>query len=299
MALVNFEKEVWPIFKERCIDCHQATREVDGKKKEPKAELRLDAAWAILKGGKNGKVITPEAADKSSLHDALIAPKDDDAHMPPKGDPLTADQIKTIKQWINEGAQFAGWEGNTVGRPPELGGEGAANRKREHDEFYKALEQGAKPIAEATLKKVKAAGVQVATISVTSPLVRVDFLTGVSRCNDDSVKALLDIADNIAHVDLGRCAITDASLATLAKMPRLSKLNLRQTKITDKGLESLTGLKKLQYLNLYGTEVTDAGIAMLATVKGLKQVFLWETKVTEAGAKKLQAALPGAQIVMK
>ena len=299
MAAVNFEKEIFPIIKERCLDCHQATREENGKKKEPKGELRLDGAWAILKGGENGKVVVPKSVEKSSLHDSIIAPADDDAHMPPKGDPLTAAQIKLIKTWIEEGAEFGGWEGNTTGRPQELGGAGAANRKREHDEFYKALEAGVKPLSDDAQKKVKAAGAQVAAISTTSPLVRIDFLTGVSKTNDESVAALVPIAENVAHVDLGRCGITDAALATLGKFPRLAKLDLRQTKITDKGVESLSSLKKLQYLNLYGTEITDAGVAHLAGLKSLKQVFLWQTKATEAGVKKLQAAIPGLQVVMK
>ena len=219
--------------------------------------------------------------------------------MPPKDEPLSESEIKLLKQWIDEGADFGTWEGNTEGKPAQLGAEGAAARKREHDDFYKALEAGAKPVADAVLKKVTDAGAQVATISTTSALVRVDFLTGVSKCDDAKVATLLPIADNVAHLDLGRTIITDAALATVAKMPRLARLDLRQTKITDKGLESLTALKKLQVLNIYGTEVTDMGVQALASLKSLKQVFLWQSKATEAGAKKLQAALPSATVSVK
>lgn len=298
-AAVNFEKEILPFFKERCLDCHQAPREVNGKKKEPKAGLRLDAAWAIMKGSEDGPVLKAKESAKSSLHEVLTLPSDDDKHMPPKGDPLTAAQIKLVKQWIDEGADFGGWVGSTEGMPAELKPVEAVARKREHEDFYKALEQGAKKIGDDVLKKVQAAGAQVSPVSVTSVLVRVDFLTGVSACNDEKVAALLPIADNIAHIDLGRTAITDAALATVAKFPRLAKLDLRQTKITDKGIESLSALKKLQVLNLYGTEVTDASLAALAKMKSLKQVFLWQTKATEAGAKKLQSAIPGVAVVVK
>jgi hypothetical protein len=298
-AAVSFEKDILPVFKERCFDCHQAPREVNGKKKEPKAGLRLDAAWAIMKGSEDGPVLKPKESAKSSLHDVLIVPADDDKHMPPKGDPLTEAQIKLVKQWIDEGADFGGWQGSTEGMPAELKPTAPVARKREHDEFYKALEAGVKPVAEAVMKKVQAAGAQVAPISATSPLVRVDFLTGVSGCNDAKVAELLVIGDNIAHLDLGRTPITDAALATIAKMPRVARLDLRQTKITDKGIESLTALKHLQVLNLYGTEVTDASLDALSKMKSLKQVFVWQTKATEAGAKKLQTAVPGASVVLK
>ena len=298
-AAVSFEKEIWPFLEKRCVECHKAPFTENGKKKEPKAGLRLDGAWAIMKGSENGAVIKPKESAKSSLYEVVTLPKDDDAHMPPKGEPLSEAEIKLLKQWIDEGADFGTWEGNTEGKPAQLGAEGAAARKREHDDFYKALEAGAKPVPDAALKAVTEAGAQVATISTTSALVRVDFLTGVSKCDDAKVATLLPMADNVAHLDLGRTIITDAALATVAKMPRLARLDLRQTKITDKGLESLTALKKLQVLNLYGTEVTDAGVQSLASIKSLKQVFLWQSKATEAGAKKLQAALPGATVSVK
>ena len=297
-AEVSFEKDILPVFKERCLDCHQAPREVNGKKKEPKAGLRLDAAWAIMKGGENGAIVKPKDSSKSSLHEVLVLPADDDSHMPPKGDPLTAAQIALVKQWIDEGANFGEWKGSTEGMPAELAPTAAVARKRAHEEFYKALEKDVKPAAADVLKKAQAAGAQVATLTATSPLVRVDFLTGVSNCTDAKVAELLPMADNIAHLDLGRTAITDAALASVAKFKRLAKLDLRQTKITDKGVESLTSLTKLQTLNLYGTEVTDASLDLLSKVKSLKQVFLWQTKATEAGAKKLQGAIPGVVVVV-
>ena len=272
---------------------------MNGKKKEPKAGLRLDAAWAIMKGSENGAIVKPKDSSKSSLHEVLELPSDDDSHMPPKGEPLTAAQIALVKQWIDEGANFGEWKGSTEGMPAELAPTAAVARKREHEEFYKALEKDAKPAAPDALKKAQAAGAQISTLTATSPLVRVDFLTGVSSCTDAKVAELMPLAENIAHLDLGRTAVTDGALGSVAKFKRLAKLDLRQTKVTDKGLEALTGLTKLQTLNLYGTEVTDAAVDTLAKMKGLKQVFLWQTKATEAGAKKLQSAIPGVVVVVK
>ncbi len=153
-----------------------------------------------------------------------------------------------------------------------------------------------RPSAE-TLKAMQAAGAQVTLLMPGSPLLRVDFLTGVTKCDDKAVAALAPIKDNIAHLDLARTSVTDAAMKSLAQMPRLTRLDLRRTKVTDAGLAALAPLKHLTYLNLFATEVTDKGLASLASMKSLPNIYLFESKVTEAGVAKLKAALPDADIV--
>lgn len=299
-AAVNFEKDLLPVITKKCLDCHKAPVEENGKKKEPKAGLRLDASWAILKGSEDGPVLTPGAPDKSGIYESVTLPKDEDGHMPSKGEDLTAAEIKLLKTWIAEGADFGGWVGSTEGMP--LGAQTATTKPfkpRPHDLFYASLEKDLKPLSDAVLATAKAAGAQVAPVKVESPLVRVDFLTGVSKCDDAKVAAILPLKDNIVQLELGRTIITDAALKTIAQLPRLVSLDLRQTKITDAGLEALIGLKKLQTLNLYGTEVTDAGLKHLAKLKSLKNVYLWQSKATEAGVKQLNAAIPGLKASVK
>lgn len=299
-AAVSFEKEVLPFFKERCLDCHQATRVENGKEKKPKADLRLDAPWAIMKGGENGSVLTPKDSSKSSLYEVVTLPSDDDLHMPPKGDPLTPEQIKLLKQWIDEGADFGGWEGSSEGKPADaFAGAKSIAKPRDHDELFKKLSAEVKPLPEAVTKKAAEAGAQVFALQVNSALLRVDFLTGVNQCTDEKIAALLPLKEHIAQLDLGRTKITDAALPTIAQFPRLVSLDLRQTGVSDKGLESLAKLKNLQSLNLYGTAVTDAGLKNLAAIKSLRNVYLWQSKATEAGAKQLASALKGAKIVFK
>lgn len=293
-AAVNFEKEILPFLTKKCIDCHKAPFEENGKKKEPKAGLRLDASWAIVKGSENGPVLTAGAPDKSAIYESVMLPKDDDGHMPPKGDDLTKEEIALLKKWIEEGGNFGGWIGSTLGMPAGAATELAKPFKpRPHDLFYAALEKEVKPLGDDVLAKVKAAGAQISPVKVESPLLRVDFLTGVSKCDDAKVGAILPARENIVQLDLGRTVITDAALKTVAQLPRLVSLDLRQTKITDAGLEALTGLKKLETINLYGTEITDAGLKHLAKIKSLKNVYLWQSKATKDGVKQLTAAIPG------
>jgi len=95
-AKVDFEKQVLPFLKERCFDCHQAPRTENGKLKKPKADLRLDDPVEFMKGGENGVVVTPKSSSKSPIFESVTLPKDDDKHMPPKGDPLAPAEIALL-----------------------------------------------------------------------------------------------------------------------------------------------------------------------------------------------------------
>jgi Planctomycete cytochrome C/Leucine rich repeat len=298
-AKVDFEKQVFPFIQKRCLECHKAPFEENGKLKKPKAELRLDAPAEIMKGSENGPVLKPGDSSKSSLYEVVTLPKDDDMHMPPKGDPLTAAEIALLKTWIDEGADFGNW-GKAAGAPADaFAAAKPVDKVREHNIFYAKLSEGVKPLTEAQIKEALKGGAQVFQLKADSGLVRADFLTGVSACTDAKLEVLIPIKDNVAQLDLGRTAITDAGLQTVAKLPRLAQLDLRQTKITDAGLESLTGLKHLQTLNLVGTAVTDAGLKQLAAIKSLKSVYLWNSKATEAGARQLTASIKGVKVVLK
>lgn len=298
---VNFEKQILPVLQKKCLDCHSATKVVDGKPKKPKGDLQLDAAWAMLKGAENGPSLVPGNLAKSYMYEVVTLPKDDDMFMPSKGDPMTAEEIKLLKEWIESGADFAGWTGNMEGAPADVAAAAAAKvaKPRAHDIFYQELTKEVKPASEAAIAKAKEGGAQISQLKLDSALLRADFLTGVSKCDDEKVTVLLPLKDNIAQLDLGRTVITDGALKTVAQFSRLAVLDLRQTKITDAGLSALSGLKKLQTLNLYGTEITDAGLKNLASIKSLKQVTLFMTKATPAGAKALTDAIPGVQVTLK
>jgi mono/diheme cytochrome c family protein len=109
---VDFEKQILPIFKDRCFECHQKEYTDDkGKLKKPKGKFRMDNPELLLKGGEEGGDLTPGDASKSTVYTYSTLPADDDMAMPPKGDRLTAEQLDLIKKWITEGASFGAWKG--------------------------------------------------------------------------------------------------------------------------------------------------------------------------------------------
>ena len=72
---VTFEKDIAPMLKESCVRCHGVNR--------PKAQLRLDSLEGVLKGAKDGPVVTAGDSANSLLVKA-VSQLDPQTAMPPK-----------------------------------------------------------------------------------------------------------------------------------------------------------------------------------------------------------------------
>src|SRR5262249_33502385 len=101
--MLYFNRDIRPILSEHCFNCHGMDE------KNRKARLRLDERDAALKGGKSdGPAIVPGKPDQSALIRRITAHADDELMPPPRAkNPLTAQQIATLKQWIAGGAEYA------------------------------------------------------------------------------------------------------------------------------------------------------------------------------------------------
>jgi Leucine Rich repeat len=93
-----------------------------------------------------------------------------------------------------------------------------------------------------------------------------------------------------------RTRASDATLLIVARFAQLEELSLAGADVTDAGMVSLSGLNKLRRLNVSGTRVTDTGLTHLNGLRELRFVDLRETRVTPTGARKLQLALPEAEV---
>ncbi len=92
---VDYETEIRPLLRDRCLSCHGALRQQGG--------LRIDTAAALLKGGDSGPAIEPGKADASELI-ARVSTDDESIRMPPEGEALTADEVALLTRWIAAGA---------------------------------------------------------------------------------------------------------------------------------------------------------------------------------------------------
>ncbi len=94
-APVQFEKDIRPILESCCVSCHGPDKQRGG--------LRLDRKADAQKGGDSGLAIqSGQSKDSLMLHRVTSAIGTE--RMPPKGDPLSATQIASLKEWIDAGA---------------------------------------------------------------------------------------------------------------------------------------------------------------------------------------------------
>jgi hypothetical protein len=101
---VTFAADIKPIFDSACVKCH------DSKKPKQGAGLSLDTLAGVLKGSRDGKVITAGDSAKSDLVLSVAHVGDPDTFMPKarkseKATPLTPEQIGLIRAWIDQGAK--------------------------------------------------------------------------------------------------------------------------------------------------------------------------------------------------
>jgi len=94
---VDYIKDVQPIFKGSCYQCHGPNKQKGG--------LRLDVKSAFMQGGDTGPaIVLGKSAESLLIHN--VARLGDASPMPPTGKPLEPDQIALLRAWIDQGANW-------------------------------------------------------------------------------------------------------------------------------------------------------------------------------------------------
>jgi hypothetical protein len=297
LGVIDFEKELWPILLERCVECHKAPFEQAGRLKEPKAGLRLDGAAHILRGSDDGLVLSANHPSRSSLYTRTILPFDDADHMPPKGDPLTRKQKEIIRKWIAQGADFGTWEGATDGLDELASQSDEAEYIPEHLRFFEELSQGLKPLPKQTLDELSAeTGLLVRPIGLGSPLLEVRVVSSAHSVTDKAIKALSPLSRHLAKLDLTGAHLSKQACKWIGSFKTLTHLSLRRSNISDEGLKELRELSSLQNLNLTETKLTDSGADFLVRMTSLQNLYLWQSGISEKKRELLRARLKGVEV---
>src|SRR5947209_7543391 len=99
VAPIDFNRDIHPILSENCFKCHGPDA---GQRK---AKLRLDTRDGALA---KGTVLVPGHANQSELFDR-VSSADPQTRMPPvkSGKRLTPRQVELLRQWIDQGANYA------------------------------------------------------------------------------------------------------------------------------------------------------------------------------------------------
>jgi len=268
----------------------------NGRTIHPKAGLALDSYEAVLKGNLDGAIIDRGKHEESTLYVVITLDPDDSEIMPPKGDPLSEEEIEMFKRWINEGAKE--YPSDTFELPKE--DKSLASLSTSADPKVPLVDQLGQRISKLSKTQIEVAqktGALVTPLSVKHSMVRAEFSKGPSLIDNNAVGALSGIQNNISHLNLSRTQVNDQVLGIVKKMKHLTWLGLRNTKVSDLGIKQLKDLKFLRYLNLSGTEVSDAAVKDLVKMKDLNEIYLWNSKMTDSGVESLRKALPDAKII--
>jgi mono/diheme cytochrome c family protein len=264
-----YEAVVKPILEARCVECH-------GEEKS-KGKLRLDTPEHIQKGDET--VVAGKSGD-SSLIIRVSLPEDDDDVMPPKGDPLTKDQIAALTWWIDD--HKASYEAKfVVADAPEaiqkLASAAPAPKapKSKEPELPKV-----DPAAPELMKPLQDLGVLVLPLAQNTNLLHVESVSVAKDIGDERLALLKPLAPQLAWLYLNKTQITDAGMAHLSGLKQLRRLHLANTAITSAGVKQLEGLENLETLNIYGTKVDDSVLETLTKLPKLKKVFLYDTGVS-------------------
>ncbi len=97
---VSFSKHVAPIFKSKCLSCHN---------NRASGRLRLDTFAGFEKGGANAPLLVVGNPTGSLLMRRLTAPTN---RMPRNAAALSAAELQTIATWISQGARYDGDDKN-------------------------------------------------------------------------------------------------------------------------------------------------------------------------------------------
>ena len=101
VKIPDFTRDVRPVLAAKCYPCHGP----DGEAR--KAGLRLDrfeTATLRLKSGRSA--ISPKNRGESEILKRVVNP-DPELHMPPRGEPLTSEEVDTLTRWIESGAVYS------------------------------------------------------------------------------------------------------------------------------------------------------------------------------------------------
>lgn len=92
-----FADIVGPMLMDKCQGCHNSDKHEN--------DLNLTSYKSVMRGGENGKVVTPGNTEFSELLRRITRSPDDDEFMPAEGKPpLSARQVDIIRWWIEAGA---------------------------------------------------------------------------------------------------------------------------------------------------------------------------------------------------
>ena len=287
---VAYTDVIQPILTSKCYGCHGPNKQ--------KGKLRMDLPNFILKGGKDGPIISAGKADESDLIKRIILSKENKDHMPPIEKPqLSKHEMDLLYWWISTGADFTK-KVNTLPQSEKIKPVLLSLQSSEIREMAKLSDIPDQAVEKADAKAIqqlKARGIAVSPVAQNSNYLSANYVA-VDAISEKDLQLLEPLRKQLIWLKLGNSKISDQQMEIIANLSSLTRLSLEKTAITDKGILALQKLSSLQYINLVGTKVTAKGIAQLKGLNQLGQIYLYQTSITGNDWSELKKIFPTAVI---
>ncbi len=285
-----YDSIIQPVFEAKCLECHGA--------KKNKGKLRLHTKLDFLKGGSGAgeDIVISGDAESSELIFRITLPNEDDEAMPPLEDkehynPVTEEELAVMQAWINLGASFDLLVSDLDQLTKKAALHVFENMPKKIISKTIALQPKLPDVSPANpndLEALHKLGVLAMPIAQNTNAIYVNASYLGKNFNDNHLKKLLPLSNQLLWLNLARTGITDEGLKIVSNFKLLQRLHLENTSITSKATIHISKLSQLEYLNLYGTEVSDESVANLKDLSSIKKLFLWKTNFTQQGADSLK-----------
>lgn len=236
----DFQKDVLPILKKSCLECHQP-HEKRGRMRDAKGGLRLDSAFGIAQGGDGGAAVVPGKPEESLLFTLAALDPDDDDVMPTNGETLSKKELSIIKTWIEKGADFGKWRGVNKADPvwpldalPE----------KERKELPK--------LPQKAIFDFKKLPFIVRPVAAKSPYLEVEWMGNGEEVKSSDLRVLSLYKERILRVHFKKLKLGTEAMKQLSKLESLEVLNLIYCELPS--LSGINKLSKLERLNLYASK---------------------------------------------
>jgi uncharacterized membrane protein len=261
---------IQPIFNQKCVSCHN--------KEISRGNLNMDSYGNVLKGGSSGNPINKSDPRKSLLIKRITMPTSELKYMPPDGEPVSFDEIKTLIWWINN---------------LDKSNENLVSLKVE-DDIKESLEMlyslnfrekqwfeklSTDKLEKSLVQNIDKSVFQIKFISNDKKFISVKSLKKNISISD--IEKLEKISRNITYFTAKSSNLSNESIKSISSFKNLVKLEIQDNNIDDESIKILQSLKNLEILNIHNTKITSQSIGVLKNFKNLKRAYVWGTSITK------------------
>ena len=271
-----YVKAVEPILQQKCVGCHGADK--------VKGDLLLNTPANILKGGKDGNILSFDKDKESMLFERIHLDITHKKHMPPEGKTqLTTEEVAILSRWIKAGGDFKV-------KMRELAKTDSlfllANKYTPVD--------NTKVIGKTGLPDLKEYNSSYCTANYLfngSDAIEVNFFQR-NFYSQAVLKKLENVKDQIIRLNMQSMPLTSEDINIISQFNNVENINLNYTSLDIKAIEPLKQLKKLKYLSICGIKFSEAELNAFLKGATFSKINVWSNVNNQAQLEKLAAQYP-------